>query len=552
MKDYSELRQLSDALIEGSLDEQGKEKLEKMLLEDEEARKDYIRYSKMHSSLMHYASEQQIFTDYMGETSDKATKIAVSKPIRFASVIFAVAASLAIGFFISFSFFSSSSQPNKMAVDDTEPENPEKEEINEGYAVLLKAYQVEWGDGNPVYQIGDSIPKGHFKMKSGVVLVEFYSGTTMVLEGRTDLEIISPDKTFCHAGKMKVTVSPHAKGFTISTKDYDYVDLGTEFGLRVSPDKSSELHVFSGEVEVFEPGKNKNSQPLKTQKTGDAISLLANNQTKDIELKEDGFWNAKKLIEITDELHAKRFYEWKEYSKHISKKDGLIAYFPFYQTSPWIRKLENIVPTAKANSHGAIVGSQWIPGRWQEKSALLFKNSSDRVRFNIEGEFENLSLSAWVKVESLKNLHNGLFMTDHFKPGNPHWQIEQDGRIHFGIKNSDKIGQFGLKSKKVITPKLYGKWIHLAATFNGKNSQVKIYLNGKLIRETEAEGPANTKVKIGTGELGNWGLREGSNAAVRNFDGAIDEIQVYKSVLSEDDIWSLYEMGSPVLLLSKQ
>ena len=71
-------------------------------------------------------------------------------------------------------------------------------------------------------------------------------------------------------------------------------------------------------------------------------------------------------------------------------------------------------------------------------------------------------------------------------------------------------------------------------------------------RETEAEGPADTKVKIGTGELGNWGLREGSNAAVRNFDGAIDEMQVYKTVLSENDIWSLYEMGSPVQLLSKQ
>jgi len=243
MKDYSELRQLSDALIEGSLDEQGKEKLEKMLLEDEEARKEYIRYSKMHSSLMHYASEQQIFTDYMGETSDKATEISLSKPIRFAPVIFAVAASLAIGFFISFSFFSNSSQPNTMT-DNTEPANPVKEELNEGFAVLLKAYQVDWGDGNPVFQIGESIPKGHFKMNSGVALIEFYSGTTMVLEGKTDLEIISQDKTFCHTGKMKVTASPHAKGFTISTKDYDYVDLGTEFGLSVSPDKSSELHVF--------------------------------------------------------------------------------------------------------------------------------------------------------------------------------------------------------------------------------------------------------------------------------------------------------------------
>jgi len=61
-------------------------------------------------------------------------------------------------------------------------------------------------------------------------------------------------------------------------------------------------------VEVFEPGKQKNSKPLKTQKTGDAISLQVNNQTTDIELKEDEFWNARKLIEATDEVLAKRFY----------------------------------------------------------------------------------------------------------------------------------------------------------------------------------------------------------------------------------------------------
>lgn len=174
------------------------------------------------------------------------------------------------------------------------------------------------------------------------------------------------------------------------------------------------------------------------------------------------------------------------------------------------------------------------------------------MRFNIEGEFENLSLSAWVKVVSLKNLHNGLFMTDHFKPGNPHWQIEQSGRIHFGVKSPELNKQYGTKSKKVITPELYGKWIHLAVTFNSKNSQVKLYLNGKLIKKSEPEEPAKTKIKIGTGELGNWGLRVGSNAAVRNFDGAIDEMQVYKTVLSDKEIWSLYEMGSPVQLLTQQ
>ena len=46
---------------------------------------------------------------------------------------------------------------------------------------------------------------------------------------------------------------------------------------------------------------------------------------------------------------------------------------------------------------GIIVGCQWTEGRWPGKRALEFRSVSDRVRLDVPGEFEALTLSAPVQ-----------------------------------------------------------------------------------------------------------------------------------------------------------
>ncbi len=60
-------------------------------------------------------------------------------------------------------------------------------------------------------------------------------------------------KAKCRFGQMRVHVPPHARGFKLMTPDAKVVDLGTEFGLKVSDSGKSDVHVFDGEVEVY-PG----------------------------------------------------------------------------------------------------------------------------------------------------------------------------------------------------------------------------------------------------------------------------------------------------------
>ncbi|CAN5148876.1 hypothetical protein BH23VER1_BH23VER1_09850 [soil metagenome] len=97
---------------------------------------------------------------------------------------------------------------------------------------------------------GGVLQPGMLDLATGAALVEFYSGARVVLEAPVRFEVISADAGFLHAGKVTAHVPAQARGFTIGTPALTVVDLGTAFGLSVSPDAPPEVHVFEGLVEV--------------------------------------------------------------------------------------------------------------------------------------------------------------------------------------------------------------------------------------------------------------------------------------------------------------
>ena len=56
------------------------------------------------------------------------------------------------------------------------------------------------------------------------------------------------------------------------------------------------------------------------------------------------------------------------------------------------------------------MGCSWATGRWPDKQGLEFRQVSDRVRLHIPGEFEAMTLMAWVRVDALPNKFNSLLM----------------------------------------------------------------------------------------------------------------------------------------------
>lgn len=89
-----------------------------------------------------------------------------------------------------------------------------------------------------------------------------------------------------------------------------------------------------------------------------------------------------------------------------------------------------------------------------------------------------------------------------------------------------------------------GRWMHLASVFDSENRQVSHYVGGERIsREPIEDDFLVDTLRIGNAELGNWGqpFREDPTFAIRNLNGRMDEIAVFKAALGDGEITGLYE-----------
>ena len=118
-------------------------------------------------------------------------------------------------------------------------------------AVLGQASRVSWTDRHLPTEIGASLEPGEFKLKQGLVQIEFFSGAHVIIEGPAEFELVSPSRIVCNLGKIRAHVPSQAKGFTIETPTYAAVDLGTEFTVQVEQTGESQFQVLDGEVELW-------------------------------------------------------------------------------------------------------------------------------------------------------------------------------------------------------------------------------------------------------------------------------------------------------------
>jgi hypothetical protein len=119
-------------------------------------------------------------------------------------------------------------------------------------ARLTRAAHCQWTDPNYSQQPGDVLAAGKvLDLAAGVIELQFDQGVRVVLQGPARAELTSAVKMSLHAGKMTAEIlRPEARGFQVQTPKGMVVDLGTEFGIDVTPCQDVQVHVFQGEVVV--------------------------------------------------------------------------------------------------------------------------------------------------------------------------------------------------------------------------------------------------------------------------------------------------------------
>ena len=146
--------------------------------------------------------------------------------------------------------------------------SPAKPEVVAQFAELK---DCRWMVSTTRVRLGDPIHIGQrIELSSGSAEVEFNSGARMTVLGPSILEPLSDNSVFLMQGQVRlVAATPDSKGFTLQTPTSKFVDIGTAFTAKVTPDGLNRLDVSKGEVHVVLDGV----EPLPRLRAGETLYI---------------------------------------------------------------------------------------------------------------------------------------------------------------------------------------------------------------------------------------------------------------------------------------
>ena len=409
-------------------------------------------------------------------------------------------------------------------------------------AMLARVVDARWSGKTDSPRVGSALEPGWLRLESGLAQVVFYSGARVVIEGPTELQLVSPMEAVCRSGRLLAEVPEPASGFQVKTAQIEVVDRGTAFGIDATREKT-EVHVFNGAVEFSAGSRRKQSLD-----EGRAAVVRASVPPRLMAASTESFAPMFEFQKRSLASEAIRYDQWRLATAQLRQDPSLVVCFDFenLNLSGWT--LRNGAEKNRSVPNATIVGCQRSEGRWREKQALEFQNVNDRVRLVVPGDYESITLAAWVRIKGLDRKFNSLFMTEGFEPGTIHWLIRNDGVLGLTIVGPKPGTSQVMASHPVLTVNEFGMWIHLAAVLDGKDRQMVHYVNGNPVtRHALNLGPP---FRVGPSELGNWNALSGPNLApvlIRNFSGSIDEFELFSRALSDAEVRNLYSQGKPNL-----
>jgi len=216
----------------------------------------------------------------------------------------------------------------------------------------------------------------------------------------------------------------------------------------------------------------------------------------------------------------------------------VVLYYTFEPEGDWSRSLANQALKNLPGSDGTVVGAHWTEGRWPGKKALEFHQVSDRVRLQVPGEFDAVTMAMWARIDDLPNHFHSLFMTDSWDDFEGHWHIDSSGTIELGVQGAERKNGVHYYATNQFNRDLLGQWVHLAMVYDRANGQVTQYVNGNSVSVLPIA--LDTALRFDACELGNWNpTTRKHNYPVRFLTGRIDEFTFYSRALTASEIANL-------------
>ncbi len=247
------------------LREIGKDRLNRLLRDDETALDQYVRYQLIEAHLawrfapVAGSGEQspEAASVVSGESKSEASRSRY-RP-QFRRWLLAVAAVLA-GVFVGY--------PLGHFTQKGSHEKPIGQ-VNQHATIARLTFSspdVRWEGGRPV-EVGAAFEKGWINLDAGTIELTFISGATVRIDGPALFAIDSPLRGFLSYGKVRAHAPADARDFAVGTAAMEVVDLGTEFDLSISQQSgAAKIDVLEGLVDLhlFNAGGGNRIQSLST------------------------------------------------------------------------------------------------------------------------------------------------------------------------------------------------------------------------------------------------------------------------------------------------
>jgi len=141
--------------------------------------------------------------------------------------------------------------------------NPKQ--VNPLVATLVDTVNARWANPSLPSAAESDLRTGSRKLLKGFAKVKFDDGAVVIIEGPAEFVLESSKSIFLQSGKLVAHIDEYAIGFMVNTPGSSIIDLGTEFGVTVEADGSSNVHMFAGQASLIvgKAGDKKRTHILK-------------------------------------------------------------------------------------------------------------------------------------------------------------------------------------------------------------------------------------------------------------------------------------------------
>jgi hypothetical protein len=450
--------------------------------------------------------------------------------------------------------FTHVSQPEQIVVTHSIPGTPVDEPQVASVGRVTGMAACQWAGGVIPLLVNDAVPVGRkVKLDSGMMEITYNSGTKVILQGPVAYEVDSAAAGHLSLGKLTAKVDkrsgignkspliPHPSSliphplFSVRTPTAVVTDLGTEFGIEVSRQGLSEVHVLQGAVDVRLSGMSGGTHRHQEVKQGFAVQIKP--QGKELETAAFAPQRFARNLRLSDDSPAEAAYI------RAVVADKPLGYWPLNEPAG----VRWFLDQSGHGYHGSALNEVTAgrPGPWSGTSRALALDGKGYVDVGLHNEFalvNNFTVEAWVCMGRVATQPWGRIIavnpnTAEHEPRMFGWALEASRDDRRGAKLPDTnicFCTYGAKDYRFAVPRDMldeDRWLHVAVVCDPANVG-HLYLNGEHRESIAADKPGNRGSPV-------W-VEIGGAMYPEFWRGRLAHVAVYPRALTAEQIRNHY------------